>query len=855
VDREYNGGTMAIQQALDRLRMDRSFMNNISAWEVLPARPASYAPFPPALDPGLIQALEMMGTAPLYVHQAEAVKAALDGNNVVVVTGTASGKTLAYNLPVVQALRSDPEGRALYLFPTKALAQDQAEALTGLLLTLHATDAIPVRTYDGDTPRSQRPSIREEARVVISNPDMLHAGIIPHHPRWASLFGNLRWVVLDELHTYRGVFGSNVANLIRRLRRICSFYGSAPHFFLTSATIANPKELAERLIEAPVQLIPPDLDGSPRAAKHVLLYNPPVVDARMGIRRAYTLEATRIANTFLQASVQTAVFARARRTTEVLLGYLRDTFQEAGGDRGTIRGYRGGYLPLERREIERGLRDGDVLGVVATNALELGVDIGQLGAAVLAGYPGSIASLWQQAGRAGRRNELSAAVLVASAAPLDQFVISHPRYVFEQSPEMGLINPDNLSILLRHLQCAAFELPFKNGEPFGSAEDVPDLLQFLTDEGDLHAGDDSFHWIANGYPAEDVSLRSSEEDTIVIQDVGEGRPTVIGEVDRNTAPVLIHEGAVYTHEGRTFLVGELQWEQGVANVEPAEVDYYTLASETFDLKVLDVHDAKEGTPARCAHGAVQITSQAVSFRKVKRYTHETLGYGRIDLPARIYETSAYWLWFSPELVDQMQSEGVLLKPNDYGPSWSEARKQALARDHHSCRQCGTVEAQSHPHHVHHLRPFRDFGYIPGKNRNDREANAVENLITLCPACHHRAEAARGKRSALGGLAYTLGNIAPLYLMCDPRDLGVVKEVRSPATNGPTITLYDRVPDGLGLSERLFDLHNELLQGAHELIHSCSCSDGCPACIGPGGEDGQDVKRITLKLLEHLLRER
>ncbi|MCK5054985.1 MAG: DEAD/DEAH box helicase, partial [Anaerolineales bacterium] len=527
---------MPVEEALERLRLDPVFMKNVSAWERIPARPARYAEFPTQVSPRLVDALRRKDMAPLYSHQAAAVEAASRGENVVVVTGTASGKTLCYNLPVLQTLLSDPEARGLYLFPTKALSQDQSAGLNSFLEVLNATDQIPVRTYDGDTPRARRRAIRDDVRILITNPDMLHAGILPHHPRWAALFENLRWVVLDELHVYRGIFGSNVANLLRRLRRVCRFYKSDPIFILTSATIANPKELAERLIESPVILVSQDMDGSPRAEKHVVIYNPPVIDPALGIRRAYTLESTRVAESFLREKVQTAVFARARMTTEVLLGYLRDSYEQMNGDPNAIRGYRGGYLPLERREIERGLRSGEVLGVVATNALELGVDIGQLGAAVVAGYPGTIASLWQQMGRAGRRNEVSAAVLIASAAPLDQFVATHPFYLFERSPEMGLINPDNLAILLRHLRCAAFELPFETDERFGSVEDISVLLDFLAEEGDLHRSNGSYHWVADNYPAEGVSLRASSDETVVIQDVGVGRPTVIGEVDSATAP-------------------------------------------------------------------------------------------------------------------------------------------------------------------------------------------------------------------------------------------------------------------------------------------------------------------------------
>jgi DEAD/DEAH box helicase domain-containing protein len=843
---------MSIEEALERLRLDMDFMKNVSVWERLPPRPARYADFPADLDPRLILALRSLDNAPLYTHQSVAVEAALAGENVVVVTGTASGKTHCYNLPVLQTLLANPEARALYLFPTKALSQDQAAALGEFLEALGTVEAVPVRTYDGDTPTARRRQIRDEARILITNPDMLHMGILPHHPSWAMLLENLRWIVLDELHVYRGVFGSNVANLLRRLRRLCRFYGSEPRFALTSATIANPKELAEKLIEAPVHLVPPDLDGSPRAEKHVIIYNPPVIDPSLGIRRAYTLESTRIAERFLATEVQTVVFARARLTTEVLLGYVRDAYERLGGDPKAIRGYRGGYLPLERREIERGLREGVVKGVVATNALELGVDIGRLGAAVVAGYPGTIASLWQQAGRAGRRSEVSAAVLVASAAPLDQFVATHPRYLFENPPEMGLINPNNLAILLRHIRCAAFELPFEEGESFGDYANIKELLTFLEEEGDLHRSRETYTWVADAYPAEAVSLRASGDDPIVIQDVSQGRPVVIGEVDRAAGPILLHEGAVYTHEGRTHLVQRLDWENAIAEVERIDVDYYTDASESVGLEVLEVYDADEHAPARRAHGWVEVTATTTSYRKVKRYTHETLGYGSIDLPPRSFETSAYWFWIASETVDRLEAEGVLLPPTDYGPSWPNARDAARTRDGHRCRQCGAPERDARAHEVHHIRPFREFGYIPGENQHDRLANDLDNLITLCPTCHHRVESARGKRTALSGLAYALRNIAPLYLMCDPRDLGSLAEVRSKSTGGPTITIFDRVPEGLGLSERLYELHAEMLSGAWDMVRTCRCEDGCPACVGPVGPGGREVKELTGRLLEALL---
>jgi DEAD/DEAH box helicase domain-containing protein len=442
-------------------------------------------------------------------------------------------------------------------------------------------------------------------------------------------------------------------------------------------------------------------------------------------------------------------------------------------------------------------------------------------------------------------------VLVASGAPLDQFVAAHPRYLFERPPEMGLINPDNLAILQRHLRCAAFELPFEAGETFGSFEPIAELLEYMAEQGDLYRSNGSYRWVADSYPAEAVSLRSSSDDTIVIQALVEGRPTVIGEVDRTTAPILIHEGAVYIHEGRTYLVQKLSWDEAIASVESAEVDYYTDASESIDLDILEVTEADESGAAHKAHGWAEVTTTTTSFRKVKRYTHETLGYGQIDLPDRSFETSAYWLWISEAVVNELEQQGVLMAPIDYGPSWAAAKRAARARDDHRCRQCGAPEKESRAHDVHHLRSFREFGYVPGENRYDRLANDLDNLITLCPSCHQRAESARGARSALSGLAYALGNIAPLYLMCDPRDLGSVVEMRAQETRAPTITLYDRVPDGLGLAPRLYDLHPELLEGALELVEGCGCLDGCPACIGPVGPGGGQVKTLTTQLLAAL----
>ena len=860
---------MSLSTVLAALRQDPAFMRCVTAWERIPARPARVARWPAGLDPRLIVAARSSGIEQPYTHQAQAIEAALAGQHVVLSTSTASGKTLAYNLPVLHTMLNDPAACALYLFPTKALAHDQLANLQSRISNLQSPASgpqfpIPVRPYDGDTPSSHRPAIRREARLLVTNPDMLHTGILPHHTRWVRLFTNLRYVVLDELHTYRGVFGGHVANLLRRLRRVCRFYGSDPQFVCASATIANPRELAERLIEAPVALV--DEDGAPQGERHFALYNPPLVDPQLGIRRSATLVAKDIAARFLLADVQTIVFARARLTTEVLLGYLRDSVAAAGGDPQAVQGYRGGYLPSERRSIERGLREGVVRGVVATKALELGVDIGELSACVIAGYPGTIASTWQQAGRAGRRAGLSFAVLVASALPLDQYLATHPRYFFGRPVEQALLDPDNLAVLASHLACAAFELPFERGECFGSFDDAGAMLDVLADEGMLHRHDGHYTWIGEGYPAGGVSLRTSTPDNVVIQDVSAGAPQVIGQVDRPSAPMLVHEGAVYLHRGATHVVESLDWEDGLACVRATEVDYYTRASATTDVRVLRVlRSDPSRSPSRApadvleemektrevsrAYGELLVSTRVTGYRKVERYSHEVLAWAPVDLPEQELRTIGYWMALSENLTSRLQAAGVLPPRADYGPNWPAQRDQARDRDGYHCRQCGAPERDGRQHDVHHVTPFRSFGYVPGVNDLYKVANRLENLITLCPACHRRVERTRGARGALSGLAYLLRNLAPLYLMCDPGDLGSAVQARALETGLPTVTLYDRVPGGAGLSVRLYELHDDLLDAALDVVRRCPCTDGCPGCVGPAGDVGAGTKALTRRLLQ------
>ncbi len=765
-----------VEAALERLRAKHEQSGAIVAERYFPAREASTAAFPKWVEARLAEVYRCKGIDRLYTHQAQAAEMVHAGKNVVVVTPTASGKTLCYNLPVLNSILADPAARALYLFPTKALAQDQLAELYSLIERLDT--GIGVNTYDGDTPTDQRKATRERSHIVLSNPDMLHTGVLPHHTRWQRLFENLRFIVLDELHTYRGVFGSHTANVLRRLRRLCRFYGSAPQFICCSATIANPKELAERLLEAPVELI--DESGAPMGAKYFLFYNPPVVNEFLGIRRSYVNESARLATHFLEHDCQTIVFANSRLVTELLVSELKQKESPAPGASSEIRGYRGGYLPGERREIERGLRGGGIRGVVATNALELGIDIGSLDTAVLAGYPGTLASVWQRAGRAGRGSGASAAVLVASSAPLDQFIVQNPDYFFGRSPEHAFINPDNLEILVSHLKCAAFELPLDAEERFGTAE-LGTICEFLAERGFLHcASDGLWHWTHEAYPADTVSLRSVSSDNFVVVDMTD-ESQVIAEVDFSSALTTLHEKAIYLHEARQYQVEKLDYDGRKAYVSRVDADYFTDAISYTKVRVLERSGSTPLAHARgCArcHGEVDIRTQVVGFKKIKFHTFENVGAGKLELPEQELHTTSYWL--------------------------------TLGRDF--------LESLSY-------------------SNDDRQ-------------------------NGLRGLKNSLRAIATLLLMCDPRDLRAALGENGAAEPGvaaktesyfePNLYLYDNYPGGIGFSQPLYELHDELLEKTLALIRGCGCAGGCPSCVGPAGEVGENGKAVAAEILARLV---
>jgi DEAD/DEAH box helicase domain-containing protein len=893
---------MSLDSLIRLWRSDRDTAPNFPIWQTSPARPAQTHPFPADTPAVLIEALSKRGIGSLYSHQLQAWDYVHAGKNIIIATGTASGKTLAYNLPVITELLNDEAARALYLFPTKALAQDQLATLERLNIS---TLNVPTAIYDGDTPQRDRAVIRKKARIILSNPDMLHTGVLPHHTNWADFFRGLRFVVIDEMHSYRGVFGSHIANVIRRLKRIAKFYGAAPQFILTSATIGNPRELGERLIEAPVELV--DKDGSGRGERHFLLYNPPVVDEALGLRKSSLLESVRLARDLGANDMQSVIFARSRRSVEIILTYLLGEECEPGTSEkkpssnsrkaahdppsadiaSRIRGYRSGYLPSQRREIEKGLRSGTVQTVVATNALELGIDIGGLGAALLVGYPGSIASLTQQAGRAGRGDAPALALLVASANPLDQFLAHHPDYISGRSPEHALIDPDHLLILFNHLRCAMFELPFQKGEGFGSldAEKVEEYLSFLISNNEAHLSQDKYFWMSDTYPAANISLRSASPENVVLQTTDD-RPQTIGEIDLASAFWMVHPKAVYLHEGQQYFVHTLDLEKNLASVTAVALDYYTEPQSESEVQILSVSDqalltsSSGGEVGEKGWGEIQVTTQVVGFKKLRWFTRENLGEEPLDLPPTDLQTTGYWLSLSEAMVEALRLSGAWTNdPNDYGPDWPRIRLAVRTRDGFRCQVCGAPE-NGREHDVHHKVPFRAFkrdlggespetgipGWEPGISRSVelaiQNANRLDNLITLCPTCHRNAEQNVRMRSGLAGLSYVLSQLAPLFLMCDPSDLGVhtdaagtVRASRETAVHQeaaqPSIFLYDQVPAGIGFSQKLFELHDELIARAYELVNECECKDGCPSCVGPGGENGMGGKQETLEILKVL----
>lgn len=795
-----------VLSVLHRFEHDPDLSGLVVAHRTLPPVEARCADLPEGLHPALPAALSTRGVSRLYTHQREAYDLATARQDVVVVTPTASGKTLCYNLPVLDAILKDPDARALYLFPTKALSRDQSAELLDLMAACGAgRDGAPLASavYDGDTPPAERRVVRDRAHVVLTNPDMLHTAILPHHAKWMKLFENLRYVVLDELHHYRGVFGSHVANVLRRLRRVCRFYGSDPVFVASSATIRNAEAFATTLLGRRPTLV--TRSGAPQGERHLVLVNPPLVHPLLGLRASYLTTTRKVAEAFLTAGVHTIVFAGSRVTTEVLAKYLKETFRDDLEARGRVMAYRGGMLPKERREIERGLRAGRILGVVSTNALELGIDIGALDACVMAGYPGTIASFRQQAGRAGRRLLPSAAVLVLRSHPLDQHLADHPEDLLDGEPESAHANPDNLQVLVSHLKCAAFELPIDDGEDFGR-EDVPAVLGYLEEHGVLRHTGGRWFFTADVYPANDLSLRSVTSTNFVVVDTTGGRHEVIAEVDYTWAFTTIHEGAIYMVQSEQYHVDRLDWERRKAFVRKVESEYYTDAMSSSKVKVLTVlrggddggGDEATGAPGplRPAYGEVEVVRKAVGYKKIKFHTQENLGWGDILLPEDVFHTQATWLTVPRDVIEALGPPGAPVPQSD------------------------VIDALSGLANL---------------------AHAIAAYLLMCDG--------RDLGVALGDRAQTwfLRKLRPLPAAA--AGAAGAEAPPPPEAFEPTIFLYDHYSGGIGLSEALEPRVLDLLTACRDRLDACPCRDGCPSCVGPVAEVGRRAKGLARRVAD------
>lgn len=794
-----NSSLVSLVDALEKWEANPRFLKNVTAKRILPENAGSFAPFPPDMEPRITNLLRLRGISSLYSHQAEAWSHIRQRRNACIVTPTASGKSLCYHLPVLARLLENPQTRVLYLFPTKALAQDQYTFLHELIRDLDVP--IGTFTFDGDTPQDARRAVRNDGQIVITNPDMLHSGVLPHHTKWARLFENLEIVVIDEIHTYRGVFGSHMANIVRRLNRIAQFYRSSPRFVVCSATIANPTELATQIIGQDVVTI--DKSGAPRGQRIIYFYNPPVINKELGIRQSAVKTAKRLGLDLLRHKIPTIMFAMSRLQVEILIKYLRDGLEREHHNSQIVQGYRGGYLPNHRRRIETGLRKGDIKGIVATNALELGIDIGQLTACFVVGYPGTVASLWQQSGRAGRRSDTSATVFIARSNPLDQFLVQNPDYFFEQTPEHARIHPDNLFIVVDHIKCAAFELPFRDGEGFGNlaSGDTAAVLSYLVDHRVLHHSNGLFHWSDRAFPANQVNLRNIPGENTVVIDVDSQK--VLAEVDFKSTQTSLHDHAIYNIDAAQYQVERLDWENHKAYVRKVKPDYYTDAMTYSRVAVVLNADATWINSTLVEHGDVSVTRKVIGFKKVRFYTAENVGFGDVVLPELTMHTTSYWFTIPQIELDRL--------------------------------------------------PFDRAELLDGLLGISHALFYVALLAVMCDA----TDLGRcvGEKSAQWG--------APNPALESPNNMGVVARSSGiPSTASattllfgdfdPTIFIYDAYPGGVGFSSKLFEQHETLMRGTYQLISHCKCDRGCPSCVGPLLNTNARSKEIPLRILRDVL---
>ncbi len=838
-----NNSLHIFQKAL----LDGQFSDDVVSHWVQNSRNAVFKPIPSGLHPILKDYINSNCPNGLFAHQVDSWDRLMLGGNAVISTGTSSGKSLCFYLPILDALIRNNDSTSLLLFPTKALSSDQFLKISDILeyIQSHETNSSNLKAgiYDGDTNSTSRITIRNNVNILFSNPDMLHLGILPHHPGWDKFLSNLKYVVIDEVHLYRGVFGSHFANVIRRLKRILNFYGSFPQYILTSATISNSKEFSEKLIEEEFDVI--DNDASPKEERQYYFLNPPVMNPELGLRKGLIDQSADVASVVISNNIQSIFFARTRKTVELALKKFTASVDSINEE---IHGYRAGYLPRERRKIEAGLRQGVVKTVISTNALEMGIDMGKVDTVILMGYPGSISSFYQQSGRAGRRNKASIAVLIASSSPLDQYIIRHAEYIRGGNPECALIDPDNPLILLNHLRSASFELPIRHGEQFGGLtwEKIKPYLEVLNSLSELHQNNGDYYWIAEDYPASETSLRNINKNSIILRLIGNKKTTVIGEVEYQSAFRTVHPGAIYLHDGDAYVVKTLDIENSSADLAPFYEDQISEPRINRSIKINSIDQKAEFDNFTSYFGELHVVEKVIGYKRIQWDTQQVIDIEDLDLPEQDLLTKGVWICLSQNLVINLRENNLWQSsPNQYGTDWDKIRLKIITRDENRCQLCGSLFT-SQILHVHHKIPFRSF-------TDAVVANQMSNLITLCPSCHKRVEQNVRIRSGLAGVAYLISNIAPLFLMCDYRDIGYFSEPESDLCKKlPIIAIYDQFPGGIGLSAALYEKIDVMLQHCRQALADCPCTQGCPSCVGPAGENGIWGKESAKQILENLV---
>lgn len=819
---------------------DSSYSTNVSFLRTEEAKKAVWSEIPNFLHKDMVDTLHESGILKLYKHQSLAIKYIIEGDNTVITTGVASGKSLCYQVPIINSLCYNKDIRSLCIFPTKALTQDQKNNFEKLLTVYNeqTSSSLAVDIYDGDTAKNKRSYIRSRSSILMTNPDMLHIGILPNHIMWRDFFSHLKYIVIDEVHVYRGIFGSHFTNLLRRLRRICRHYGSSPQFVLTSATVGNTDEFISSIIEQLFRKV--EFDYSPHGNRHFIIYNPPIVNQELKIRRSSLRETVRITKFFLKRKIQSLIFSSSRREVEMIVSELklRDSDE-------LLAGYRSGYLKRERREIEEQLKSGYLNAVVSTNALELGIDIGYLDVVIMNGYPSSIASVLQRAGRAGRTENDSIAILVAKSDLLNQYIVRNPHYIFSGTPEQALIDANNIFILMNHLKCAICELPLGKDENFYGCpeDDKKSIIEWLEKSKLVRKIRNKYYWTNSVKPANEMSLRAiGNKSYILIY-----KTKNIGTIDNNRAYWYAHPRAVYIHNGKPYFVADFKTEQGKIILEDHKENYYTEPLDSVSYKkIKDISDTVYvfGKAEFCI---LDVETQIEGFRKIDWDSRSILDYEDLDIPSTTLRTKGIILSFNESYERDIIDNGITHKHNDYGKHWKEITRMVKQRDHNICQSCGKLESTI-SFDVHHIKPFKSFS-------NAIEANQMENLITLCKSCHRKAETNVMVKSTLAGLKYLMKNLAPFYLMCSEGDISINFESECQLIeNKPAIIIYDNFSGGIGLSKKLTTHIPDLLKICLEQVSKCDCDDGCPNCIGPIAEDGigskHSVKELLQKILSH-----